>query len=182
MAPDLRGVKLEGYAETVALLNKFDKDSLKVMNAEIYQTAKRTTTQARALVPKAPPQGLSGWARPVKTGDWSRLTFNSSKFKTGIKTKLEAQRIRGNWTSKTLFLVNNQPAGNIYETAGRHTGKTDKSIRFIKLIEGQSAIRVRGKQGRVVIKTVDDNLPVIENDLRNSMAKATAKLNARLAK
>jgi hypothetical protein len=181
VAPDLRGVKLEGYAETVALLNKFDKDSLKVMNSEIYQTAKRTVTQARALVPSAPPKGLSGWARPVKTGDWSRLTFNTSKFKSGIKTKLEAQRVRGNWTSKTLFLVNNQAAGNIYETAGRHTGKTDKSVRFIKLIEGQSAIRVRGRQGRVVIKTVDDNLPVIENDLRNSMNKATAKLNARLA-
>ena len=49
MAPDLRGVKLEGYAETVALLKRYDTETLKIMNAEIYQTTKRTQTQARAL-------------------------------------------------------------------------------------------------------------------------------------
>ena len=71
MATNLRGVKLEGYAETVALLNKFDNDALKVMNAEIYQTTKRTQLQARALAPTVTP--LSGWARPVKSGDLSLI-------------------------------------------------------------------------------------------------------------
>lgn len=179
MATALRGVKLEGYAETVALLKKFDGDALKVMNQEIYQTAKRTQSQARKLAPPATP--MSGWARPVKEGDWSRLTFNVSKIKMGIKTKLEAQKVRGFYTSKTLFLINNNAAGNIYEWAGRHDGETDKGAAFIKAIRGQSGIKVRGKQGRIVIKTVDDNLPVIENDLRDSINRATLKLNARLA-
>lgn len=182
MATNLRGVKLEGYAETVALLNKFDNDTLKVMNAEIYQTTKRTQTQARALVPANPPKGLSGWARPVKDGKWSRLTFETKSIKTKIKTKLDRQRVRGNWTSKTLFLINNDPAGSIYEWAGRHNGKNAKSARFIKAIRDQSGVNVRGKQGRIVIKTVEDNLPVIENELRTSMAKATNTLNARLAR
>jgi hypothetical protein len=180
VAPNLRGVKLEGYAETVALLNKFDNDTLKVMNAEIYQTTKRTQTQARALVPAAAP--LSGWARPVKKGDWSRLTFNTKAIKVGIKTKLDRQRVRGNWTSKTLFLINNNAAGNIYEWAGRHNGENAKSARFIKAIRDQSQVNVRGKQGRIVIKTVEDNLPIIENELRTSMAKATNSLNRKLAK
>jgi hypothetical protein len=180
VAPNLRGVKLEGYAETVALLNKFDNDTLKVMNAEIYQTTKRTQTQARALAPAVSP--LSGWAKPVKSGSWSRLTFESKPIKMGIKTKIERQRVRGNWTSKTLFLINNNPAGNIYEWAGRHNGENAKSARFIKAIRDQSGVTVRGKQGRIVIKTVEDNLPVIENELRTSMAKATNTLNVRLAR
>ncbi len=180
MAPDLRGVKLEGYAETVALLKRYDTETLKIMNAEIYQTTKRTQTQARALVPAASP--LSGWARPVKSGKWSRLTFEPKSIKTGIKTKLDRQRVRGNWTSKTLFLINNDPAGSIYEWAGRHSGQNAKSARFIKAIRDQSGVTVRGKQGRIVIKTVEDNLPFIENDLRNSITKATNKLNLRLAK
>jgi hypothetical protein len=150
------------------------------MNAEIYQTTKRTQTQARALVPAASP--LSGWARPVKSGKWSRLTFEPKSIKTGIKTKLDRQRVRGNWTSKTLFLINNDPAGSIYEWAGRHSGQNAKSARFIKAIRDQSGVTVRGKQGRIVIKTVEDNLPFIENDLRNSITKATNKLNSRLAK
>jgi len=180
LATNLRGVKLEGYAETVALLNKFDKDTLKVMNAEIYQTTKRTQIQARALVPPATP--LSGWARPVKSGDWSRLTFSSKSIKTGIKTKLDRQRVRGNWTSKTLFLINSEPAGVIYEWAGRHNGTTAQSAKFIKAIRNQSKVNVRGKQGRIAIKTVEDNLPIIENDLRDSMTKATNSLNVKLAR
>ena len=180
MATNLRGVKLEGYAETVALLKRYDSDTLKIMNAEIYQTLKRTQTQARALVPAAAP--LSGWARPVKSGKWSRLTFEPKSIRTGIKTKIDRQRVRGNWTSKTLFLINNDPAGSVYEWAGRHSGQNAKSARFIKAIKDQSGVTVRGKQGRIVIKTVEDNLPFIENDLRNSITKATNKLNLRLAK
>ena len=180
MAPDLRGVKLEGYAETVALLKRYDTETLKIMNAEIYQTTKRTQTQARALVPAASP--LSGWARPVKKGTWSRLTFESRAIKMGIKTKLDRQRVRGNWTSKTLFLINNDAGGSVYETAGRHSPKSAQGARFIKAIRDQSGLTVRGKQGRIVIKTVEDNLPFIENDLRNTMDRATNKLNLRLAK
>ena len=180
MAPDLKGVKLEGYAETVALLKRYDIETLKIMNAEIYQTTKRTQTQARALVPAASP--LSGWARPVKKGTWSRLTFESKAIKMGIKTKLDRQRVRGNWTSKTLFLINNDAAGSVYETAGRHSPKSAQGARFIKAIRDQSGLTVRGKQGRIVIKTVEDNLPFIENDLRNTMDRATNKLNLRLAK
>ena len=180
MAPDLRGVKLEGYAETVALLKRYDTETLKIMNAEIYQTTKRTQTQARALVPAASP--LSGWARPVKKGTWSRLTFESKAIKMGIKTKLDRQRVRGNWTSKTLFLINNDAAGSVYETAGWHSPKSAQGARFIKAIRDQSGLTVRGKQGRIVIKTVEDNLPFIENDLRNTMDRATNKLNLKLAK
>lgn len=180
MAPDLRGIKLEGYAETVALLKRYDTETLKIMNAEIYQTTKRTQTQARALAPAASP--LSGWARPVKKGTWSRLTFEPRAIKMGIKTKIDRQRVRGNWTSKTLFLINNDAAGSIYETAGRHSPKSVQGARFIKAIRDQSGLTVRGKQGRIVIKTVEDNLPFIENDLRNTMARATNKLNLRLAK
>lgn len=180
MAPDLKGIKLEGYAETVALLKRYDTETLKIMNAEIYQTTKRTQTQARALVPAASP--LSGWARPVKSGEWSRLTFKPKSIRTGIKTKLDRQRVRGYWTSKTLFLINNDAAGSVYETAGRHSPKSAQGARFIKAIRDQSGLTVRGKQGRIVIKTVDDNLPVIENELRDSIARATNKLNLRLAK
>ena len=182
MATNLRGVKLEGYAETVALLKRYDSDTLKIMNAEIYQTLKRTQTQARALVPAASP--LSGWARPVKSGKWSRLTFEPKSIRTGIKTKIDRQRVRGNWTSKTLFLINNDPAGSIYETAGRVNpkGNSKQGANFNKLIARQSGIIVRGKLGRIVIKTVEDNLPWIENDLRNTMTSATNKLNLKLAK
>jgi hypothetical protein len=36
VAPKLKGVNLVGYAETVQNLQRFDKETLKVLNAEIY--------------------------------------------------------------------------------------------------------------------------------------------------
>jgi len=41
---------------------------------------------------------------------------------------------------------------------------------------------VRGKQGRIVTKTVDDRAPYIENEMRDVITRATRLLNARLAK
>ena len=180
MAPDLRGVKLEGYAETVALLKRYDTETLKIMNAEIYQTTKRTQTQARALVPAASP--LSGWARPVKKGAWSRLTFESKTIKMAIKTKLDRQRVRGNWTSKTLFLINNDAAGSVYETAGRHSPKSAQGARFIKAIRDQSGVTVRGKQGRVAYKAVQDREAYTLNEIGDAIDKGTEALNRKLAR
>ena len=182
MATNLRGVKLEGYAETVALLKRYDSDTLKIMNAEIYQTLKRTQTQARALVPAASP--LSGWARPVKSGKWSRLTFEPKSIRTGIKTKIDRQRVRGNWTSKTLFLINNDPAGSIYETAGRVNpkGNSKQGANFNKLIARQSGIIVRGKQGRIAYKAVEDNRDEIVMKSNAAIAKAQTAVNRKLAK
>jgi hypothetical protein len=77
-----------------------------------------------------------------------------------------------------LFLYNQAiAAGAIYETAGRKNpdGVTPKGRDFIRAIEAQSGLVVRGKQGRIVTKTVEDRAPRIENDLRTALNKATAK-------
>ena len=37
----ISGKEIDGLADTIALLNKFDKDGLKVMNKEIYQVVKK---------------------------------------------------------------------------------------------------------------------------------------------
>ena len=172
--------KIVGLDETVRALRQFDPAALKEMNKTIYQAMKIAQIDARQLSPTVSP--LSGWARPVKEGKWSRLTFEAKPIKMGLRTKIDRARKRGNWTSKAYLLINADPAGNIYEWAGRHNGKTAQGARFIKAIRNQSKVNVRGKQGRIAIKTVEDNLPIIENDLRDSMTKATNSLNRKLAR
>jgi hypothetical protein len=180
--PKLRGVNLVGYTEAIQNLQRFDKETLKVLNAEIYQTVKATVKEARNLVPAASP--LSGWGKPILVGKWKDHTYKNARVKMGIKNKIGRQRIRGFWTSKTIFLQSAEPAGAIYETAGRKNpnGITAKGADFIRAIEAQSGIVVRGKQGRIVTKTAEDRAPRMENDLRTALNKATAKVNLRLAK
>lgn len=205
MPPNLRGVKVTGYNETVALLKKFDKDSLKIMNKEIYQVLKVTQMDARSQVPNNPPSGLSNWGK-TSGGAWASREYTPNGVRMGIKTKIDRQRVKGMWTSRTAFITQSDPAGAIYETAGRKNphgqptasrlyNKQRSTLKgfsqsnnpfagedFIKSISRQSGLIVRGKQGRIVTKTVDDRAPYIENEMRDVITRATKMLNARLAK
>ena len=174
--------KIVGLDETVRALRQFDPAALKEMNKTIYQAMKIAQIDARQLAPATAP--FSGWARPVKQGRWADLTFTPRAVKMGLKTKIDRARRRGTWTSKAYLLINSDAAGSIYETAGRKNpkGNSKQGANFNKLIARQSGIIVRGKQGRIAYKAVEDNLPWIENDLRNTMASATNKLNLKLAK
>lgn len=206
MPPNLRGVKVTGYTETVALLHKFDKDSLKIMNKEIYQVMKTVQLDARSQVPNAVPSGLSNWGK-TSGGAWGGREYQPNGVRMGIKSKIDRQRVKGMWTSKTAFITQSDPAGAIYETAGRKNpqgqphlkvakgGKRGGAVKgysnsnnpeagawFNKQIARQSGLIVRGKQGRIITKTVDDRALYIENEMRDVITRATRLLNAKLAK
>ena len=173
--------KIVGLDETVRALRKFDPDALKEMNKTIYQAMKIAQIDARRLAPEASP--LSGWARPVKAGKWDRLTFRPKPVKTGIRTKIDRARKRGTWTSKAYLLINSNPAGAIYETAGRKNpqGRNAQGNRFINAIEAQSRVVVRGKQGRIAYKAVEDNRTEIVAKSNAAIEKAQAAVNRKLA-
>jgi hypothetical protein len=151
------------------------------MNKTIYQAMKIAQVDARQLAPVTAP--FSGWARPVKQGRWADLTFTPRAVKMGLKTKIDRARKRGNWTSKAYLLINANPAGSIYETAGRVNpkGNTKQGANFNKLIARQSGIIVRGKQGRIAYKAVEDNRDEIVMKSNAAIAKAQTAVNRKLA-
>jgi len=174
--------KIVGLDETVRALRQFDPDALKEMNKTIYAALKIAQVDARQLAPSVTP--LSGWAKPVKAGKWDRLTFAAKPVKIGIRTKIDRARKRGTWTSKAYLLINANPAGAIYETAGRKNpqGKNAQGARFINAIESQSGITVRGKQGRIAYKAVEENREEIVAKSNAAIEKAEAAVNRKLAK
>ena len=173
--------KIVGLDETVRALRQFDPAALKEMNKTIYQAMKIAQVDARQLAPSVTP--LSGWAKPIKSGKWDRLTFKAKPVKMGIKTKIDRARKRGTWTSKAYLLINADPAGAIYETAGRKNpqGRNAQGARFINAIRGQSGVTVRGKQGRIAYKAVEDNREEIVAKSNAAITKAEAAVNAKLA-
>jgi len=206
MPANLRGVKVTGYNETVALLKKFDKDALKIMNKEIYQVLKTVQLDARSQVPNAVPSGLSNWSK-TSNGAWGGREYQPNGVRMGIKSKIDRQRVKGMWTSKTAFITQSDPAGAIYETAGRKNPQGQPHLKvakgqkrggavkgysnsnnpeagywFNKQIARQSGLIVRGKQGRIITKTVEDRAPYIENEMRDVITRATKMLTAKLAK
>lgn len=176
--------RVEGLDEAVAYLKLFDQETLKAMNKEMYGVMKGLVQETRGMVPNTAP--MSGWEKKSLTGaKWGTvLTFAPSKVRTGVRTKIGNVRNKGlNTRERAYLLINANPAGAIYETAGRKTnGSTPQGEQFIKNIKERSGITVLGKQGRLAWKAAIDNRAEITVKMAKVVARYTDMINARLAR
>ena len=181
----LRSREIEGLADTVKLLQKFDKDGLKVMNKEIYQVMKKIQLEARGMMPTDPP--LTKWGltppdnyspTPGKKWDQERLQYDVKKARMGIKTKLDSQKTQGYRTRRAYFIINDNPAAMVYEWAGRASeGKTSQGKYFIKRLGNTPS----AGRGRVIWKAVSDNKAYAMREVTAAMNRAIEAYNRKLA-
>lgn len=191
-------LEIKGAREAARYLKEFDKDLLKAMNQEQYQVMKELVKQARALVPFTAP--MSGWAKPSK-GEWgSRLLYSPNKVRMGIRSKLGTVRLKStNEIQRAYLLVNANPAGMVYEQAGRrnrngrpwnpkssskafsHSTNPKAGEVFVQNIVDHSGITVIGKQGRLAWKAVYDNRKRVATQFEHIVNKYVNYVNAKLA-
>lgn len=189
---------VEGAREAARYLKEFDEDLLRAMNKEQYQVMKDLVKQARSLVPFTAP--MSGWAKPSK-GEWgSRLLYSPNKVRMGIRSKIGRVRYKAtNEIQSAYLLVNANPAGMVYEQAGRrnrngrpwnpkstskdfsHSSNPKAGAQFIENIVDHSGITVIGKQGRLAWKAVYDNRRKVAAQFEGIVNKYVAYVNKRLA-
>lgn len=171
---------VEGVSDTVAILRSFDRDTVKSINAEIYEQVKPLVGVARSLSPDRSP--MSNWD-DVGAGEWGeRLGFTPRAVKMGIGTKIAPFRQRGTHIKeRTIFLTQRNPAGVIYETAGRKTrGSSPQGRQFITNIENRSEVVVIGKQTRILWPIVQDNRKRITEAVTQIVLNKVRLYNARL--
>ncbi len=176
-------ITVEGVSETVAILRSFDRDTLKAINKEIYQEVKPMVGRSRALVPDTAP--MSGWGK-TSNGVWgTRLLYDSRAVKMGVRTKIASQRQRGTYIKeRSLFLVQADAAGSIYETAGRRTkGRTQAGKQFIKNLEDpmRGGIVINGKQSRVIWGVVYDSRKRVTLAVENIIRRYVNTYNNKMA-
>jgi len=176
--------RIEGLDEAVAYLKLFDNETLKAMNKEMYSVMKDLVQETRGMVPGTSP--MSGWEKKSLTGaKWgTQLNFTPSKIRTGVRSKIGPVRNKSlNTRERAYLLINANPAGAIYETAGRKTdGATPQGRQFIKNIEERSGMRVIGKQGRLAWKAAINNRAEITVKMGRVVAKYQDMINRRLAR
>lgn len=178
-----QGVRVEGVSETLAILKSFDKETLKAVNKEIYQEVKPLVGQARSLMPDTAP--MSGWGKP-NNGEWgTRLLYDPRSAKMGIRTQIKPARQRGgNVKERTLFLIQANPAGAVFETAGRKTkGATKAGVQFIRNLENpaRGGSVIIGKQSRVIWGVVLDNRTRITQNTEKIISRYINFYNTKLA-
>lgn len=121
-------VDIDGAAELVNRLTKFDKDVYKILERELKSAARLVADDARGRVPS---QGLTHWggwnvttgtsgsAGVVSMVTGSRdLSFRSGAVKRGIKPQVPKKYNRGALVGFSVRVVQMDAAGAIYELAG----------------------------------------------------------------
>lgn len=127
-------VKVEGAADLANRLRRFDKDAYKILRDELNNAADAIAAEAKRNVPE---DGLSGWgawfAGRSKATSGTRgsltlvaaakagrdLSFIPSRVKAGFKPRIASRTNRGNVNTFKVQVVQMDPAGAIFEMAGR---------------------------------------------------------------
>lgn len=176
--------RVEGLNETVAYLKLFDVETYKALNKELYGEMKKLVQETRADSPPKTP--LRNWKK--YEGGMSRwgsvLAFDPRAVRMGVRSKIGPVRNKAlNTRERAFFLIEANPAGAVYETAGRKTkGRTPQGRAFIRNLKNKSNITVIGKQGRLVWKNVIENRNQVTANCALVVRKYEDLVNRKLAR
>ena len=186
---------MPGLAETRRALRQFAPDLLKESDREMKQVLKVIVVQARGFVPRETP--MRNWdvnSSSTRSTRWTDdLAFSSSAIKRGIKSKIGRQKADRYGFSAIYRIINETPAGSVYETAGRKNPKGKRGdsnnpkagAQFIDNIQKQAdqwtpvGMPHGEHQGRLVWAAVNKNRRKVTQAIRVSVGVAEEKFHAR---
>ena len=184
-------LQVKGIQETLAILNKIDPKYRRQITVRIKNSGERILSEARSMVAyydnsKGNGAPLSGMRRGnlIKGRETSWKTDQVQKgFKIKVGVRASRERYvdydRGGYTEQVVFgakpyrlmvVQSTDPAGVIYDHAGRHT-----SSLFVTNLNSQE-----GGQPRVIDKAVEKNRPAVQSDIQLVLADVEKKTNREL--
>jgi hypothetical protein len=132
MADVKLSAKVIGVKELQAILKESDRKMLRSTQASMRKAASPMTSQAKSMTPSATP--LSGWAHKGRTG------WRQSEVLSGISTAVGGRAVsRTVWP--LLSLQQKNPAGMIYDWAGRTNAGKRPLQQFVKLLPALGGVK-----------------------------------------
>jgi hypothetical protein len=184
-------LQVKGIQETLAILHQIDPKYRRQITKRIQNSGERILAEARSMVAfydnsKGNGAPLSGMRRGnlIKGRETSWRTDQVQKgFKIKVGVRASRERYvdydRGGYTEQVVFgakpyrlmvVQSNDPAGVIYDHAGRHT-----SSLFVTNLNSQE-----GGQPRVIDKAVEKNRTAVQSDVQLVLADVEKKTNREL--
>lgn len=156
-------IQVKGLKETLNELRKVEPQLRKDLTKEIKGQAKPLVDAARALVPSSPP--LSG----MTSGRWAWTT----KAKAQIAIKMGG-RSRGKEFT-ILSLRQNNPAGAIFDMAGKKGGNGEQGQAFVNNL----AMRF-GAPSRSMWPAAEKMLPELASEITATIDDTLSEINKRI--
>jgi hypothetical protein len=162
-------VSIIGLAELEKGLRSFDPTLARIMNREFRDALTPVVKEAQRNVPAV---ALSGWDA-TGDGEWStRLGWDSGQVAKGIKVRKGAGRTRRRTRGGVQVawrIVNENPAGAVFELAGRRNGGSAM---------GQALTGRHGQASRLIWDAWEKRGSQVEPKIRMAVANAERALQA----
>lgn len=164
-------IVLTGIKETLDALAAFDKDAVKRFNAVVASELNTAKNKAKGFIPRV---AMSGWTdktvihpHPSSRGGAGFPPFDQTKIIGGIKaTRKQGKARKGDYTTSSGALVQNDAAGAIFEIAGRK-GANNQFTRNLDRFK---------KASRGVWRAVDEERQGIERRVEAALNEAKTTL------
>lgn len=203
-------VVMQGLTEDIMALERFAPDLKRELNKSVKSILAPIVLEAKGYLPENSEIHPSGWGKG-KTEKFTKvgplmenqtrgfIGYDAGKAKAGIKQTAATSKKNGTGFRNTYGVVQRDPAGAIFETAGRGSGKSRRrtaasrsrnpnaSRDFIKTIEDKhkklpTAMHQGKDKGRAVIRAVDNNRYAALEQIKNAVASASWKAQRQIDK
>ena len=173
-------VEVKGAIALRKALRQFEPDLAKETTKEIASFLKPVVKQARGFLPSND-EVPSGWLkRPNAQGKWADRYYDKAVANRGIGYKSTPSKPNRNGFRSLASLysraVSGNPAGAIYETAGRKSGINGN---FTPKLKGQLVGKSQKMTGRALFRAFAEDEGKVEGHVIRAIEKAAAKLNSR---
>ena len=119
-------VKLQGAVALRKALRQFEPDLAKETQKEIASFVRPLAVKARGFFPSNE-EAPSGWLKRENAGGrWATRYYDAAEARRGITYKTSPSKANRNGWRSIASIMNKNPGGAIYETAGRKSGITGK--------------------------------------------------------
>ena len=174
---DLATMEIYGVPEMMGILKQIDPALQKATIAKMKLAAEPMIREARQSIPDEPPRPSD----PTKNGKgWSangRLGWNAAKIRRSITVKYKGRPNRKwgetNWT--LLKMVMGNPAGAVYDIAGRKTaGVTPQGRALIAKLDREL------KASRVMWRAAERHLPDVQQGVTDAIVDMEYAIEQRI--
>jgi hypothetical protein len=172
----LKGVEIDtdGIGVLVRYLRKVEPDLAKQLPKEMRHVAKPIVSRARELVPQ--PTALTNWGKWTLARSSGGDRAWTKKATTGIVAQTDVRALGPQGQINLLSIVQKDPAGAIYENAGRHPqADSARGRAFIRNLNNQ-----HGQSPRTLWPAVEQNLFYLNRELQDVIDRWSAELEKTL--
>jgi len=173
-------VEVKGAIALRKALRQFEPDLAKETTREIASFLKPVVKQARGFLPSNA-DVPSGWLKlPNAQGKWANRYYDKAVASRGIGYKSTPSKPNRNGFRSLASLysraVSANPAGTIYETAGRKSGVSGN---FTPKLGGQLVGKSQKMKGRALFRAYAEDEGKVEGHVIRAIERAAVKLNSR---